>query len=170
LAYAKWLTSLSIFLLILTVLGYAYSPVLADSGAGSFTLIVRGYPVNGNLQNVVLNQDGSISMNMVLDGSVQTPIGPVPMVANGVWTGMRNGSTVSGTIQNVAGTANICFLFFCGHAKFVGQGRWSGTLTANSTLGSGSFEGTITFTSSTFPEIPVGQPQPVSGTWNADFS
>jgi hypothetical protein len=166
----KWATTLSIVLLIVTLFGYAIAPVFATSGSGSFTLIMSGYPVNGNLQNVVANSDGSVSMNMVLDGSVSSPIGPVPIVANGAWVGMRNGSELSGMIQNVAGTARICFIFWCGNANFVGQGEWSGTLASNSTLGSGGFEGTITFTSSDFSQIPVGQPQPVSGTWNADFS
>lgn len=157
----------SVLLLLLILAAYPFGAVIADSGTGSFTILLSGYAVNGELQNVVISSDGSISMNMVLDGTVSTSFGPIPITANGVWVGVRNGTTVSGTMENVAGAANPCFLFWCGTATFVGQGRWSGTLTANSTLVSGGFEGAITFTSSDFPQIPVGQPQPISGTWNA---
>lgn len=165
----KFAKIFSTLLLLLAL--FSYLPAaMADSGAGSFTLVVSGYKVNGNLQNVVLNPDGSISMNMVVDESVSTPYGAVPIVANGVWVGLRNGSTVSGTMQNVAGSTSPCYLAWCGTAKFVGQGQWNGTLNSNSTLGSGGFEGTVTFTSSDFSDVPVGQPQPISGTWNADFT
>ena len=166
----KPLTGFSALLLLLVLAGYPYAAAMADSGTGSFTIIVSGYAVNGNLQNVLMKPDGSVSMNMVLDGTISTSLGPIPITANGVWVGVRNGTTVSGTIQNVAGSANPCFLFWCGTATFQGQGQWSGNLTSNSTLGSGGFEGTITFTSSDFSQIPVGQPEPISGTWNADFT
>jgi hypothetical protein len=166
----KVVTVFASFLLLLALFSCPVSVVMADSGAGSFTLVVSGYAINGSLQNVVVDPDGSISMNMVLDAALSTSIGSIPMTANGVWVGIRNGSMVSGAIQNVAGSANPCFLFWCGTATFVGQGQWSGSLASNSTLGSGGFQGTITFTSSDFSQIPVGQPQPISGTWNADFT
>ena len=166
----KFVTASSVLLLLLVLAAYPFSAVMADSGTGSFTIVLSGYAINGDLQNVVVKPDGSISMNMVLDGTVSTSFGPIPITANGIWVGVRNGTTVSGAIENVAGAANPCFLFWCGTATFVGQGRWSGTLTANSTLGSGGFEGTITFTSSDFPQLPVGQPQPISGTWNANLT
>jgi hypothetical protein len=132
----------------------------ANPGQGSFVLVVKGYTVSGNLQDAV-NVNNCVWMNMVLDGNVQTPIGAVPMTANGVWVGVVNGSEVSGMIQNVSGTARICF-FWCGNANFVGEGKWSGTLASEQ--GSGGFSGTITFTSSDWLQIPVGKLQPVSGT------
>jgi hypothetical protein len=165
----KFVTASSVLLLLL-VLVYPFVAVRADSGAGSFTILLSGYAVNGELQNVVISSDGSISMNMVLDGTASTSLGPIPITANGVWIGVRNGTTLSGAIEDVAGSANPCFLFWCDIATFVGQGEWSGALTANSTLGSGGFEGTITFTSSDFPQVPVGQSQPISGTWNANLT
>jgi len=167
----KSLSGLSTLLLLFVLFGYTFSLAMADSGgAGSFTLVVRGYTVTGELQNAVLNPDGTISMKMALDGSVPSPIGAVPITANGVWTGVRNGSILSGTIGNVAGSVNPCFLFWCGAANFVGQGQWSGSLVSNSTVGSGEFQGTITFTSSDISGVPVGQPEAISGSWNADFS
>jgi hypothetical protein len=153
-------------LLAVTLGANSIASVSASPGQGSFVLVAQGYSVNGNLQNAV-NVNNSVSMNMVLDGNVQTPIGAVPMTANGVWVGVVNGSEVSGTIQNVSGTAHICFLFWCGNANFVGEGKWSGTLASEQ--GSGGYSGTITFTSSDWSQIPVGKPQPVSGTWNAEF-
>jgi hypothetical protein len=166
----KFVTGFVSVLLLIVIFSYSASMVMADSGAGSFTLVVSGYSINGNLQNVVVNPDGSISMNMLLDGTVQTSLGPVPITANGVWVGTQNGYTVSGTIQGVSGSANFCYWFWCGTANFVGQGQWGGSLSPNSNIGSGGFQGTITFTSSDFSEIPVGQPQPISGTWNAVFN
>ena len=166
----KVLIGISSVFLFLVLFTYPMGAAMADSGAGSFTLMVSGYAINGNLQNVVINPDGSISMNMVLSGSVSTPYGSIPITANGAWVGTQNGSTVSGTIQDVSGSANFCYWFWCGTANFVGQGQWSGTLSPNSNIGSGGFQGTITFTSSDFSEIPVGQPQPITGTWNAVFN
>jgi hypothetical protein len=166
----KFATTCASLLLLVVMFSYPVSMVMADSGAGSFTLVVSGYSINGNLRNVVINPDGSVSMNMVLGGTVQTSLGPVPMTANGVWVGTQNGSTGSGTIQNVSGSANFCYWFWCGSANFVGQGQWSGSLSPNSNIGSGGFQGTITFTRSDFSQIPVGQPQPISGTWNAVFN
>jgi hypothetical protein len=166
----KFVTGSSVLLLLLVLAAYPFSVVMADSGMGSFTIVLSGYPINGELQNVVVSSDGSISMNMVLDGTVSTSFGPIPITANGVWVGVRNGTTVAGRIENVAGAVNPCFLFWCGTATFFGQGEWSGTLTGNSTLGSGGFEGTITFTNSDFSQLPVGQPEPISGIWNANFT
>jgi hypothetical protein len=106
-------------------------------------------------------------MNMVLNGNIETSIGPVPITASGLWVGTRNGTSLSGIIQDVSGTVYACFLFWCGTATFIGQGEWSGTLT--STQGTGNFDGTITFTSSDLPQVQLNQPAPITGTWTADF-
>jgi len=153
-------------LLIVASLSYSFLPVMASAGQGTFALDLTGYSLNGNLQNAIVNAT-SVSMNMVLNGNIQTSIGQVPITASGVWVGARNGSSLSGLIQDVSGTVQACFLFWCGKATFIGQGEWSGTLT--STQGAGVFDGTITFVSSDFSQIQLNQPAPISGTWTADF-
>jgi hypothetical protein len=163
----KWLLTSGAVLVVIVLLFSSVAPTLATSGQGTFQMVVRGYPVSGSLQNAIINSEGKVSMKMVVSGNMQTPIGGVPITGSGVWVGVRSGSMVSGLIQNVAGRVHICIWFWCGNANFVGQGHWSGTLTGTS--GAGTFDGTITFTSSDFSQIPVNQPQPVSGTWNAEF-
>jgi len=153
-------------LLIVASLSYSFLPVMASSGQGTFALNLTGYSLNGNLQNAIVNTN-SVSMNMVLNGNIETSIGPVPITASGLWVGTRNGTSLSGIIQDVSGTVYACFLFWCGTATFIGQGEWSGTLT--STQGTGNFDGTITFTSSDLPQVQLNQPAPITGTWTADF-
>ena len=153
-------------LLIASSLSYAFSPVLADPGEGTFAMNLSGNTLNGNLQNAIIKSN-SVSLSMILNGYVQTSIGPVPIAANGVWVGTRNGTTLTGAIQDVTGTVHMCILFWCGQAAFVGQGQWRGTLA--STDGTGTFDGTVTFISSDFSQIHLNQPAPVSGTWNASF-
>jgi len=153
-------------LLIVASLSYAFSPVLADPGNGTFAMNLGSSTVNGNLQNAII-QSNSVSLSMILNGYVQTSIGPVPITANGMWVGLRNGTLLSGDIQDVTGTVHMCILFWCGQATFVGQGQWAGTLA--STEGAGTFEGTVTFISSDFSQIHLNQPAPVSGTWSAEF-
>ena len=153
-------------LLIVASLSYSFLPVMASSGQGTFALDLTGYSLNGDLQNAVVNTN-SVSMNMVLNGNLQTSIGQIPITASGLWVGTRNDSSLSGSIQEVSGTVYACYLFWCGQAHFIGYGEWSGTLT--STQGSGVFDGTITFVSSDFSQIQLNQPAPISGTWTADF-
>jgi hypothetical protein len=143
-------------------------PAHATDAQGSFQMNVRGYMVTGLLDNAVVQQDGSISMTMNVDSSVQTFIGQVPIKATGQWEGKVDGTTISGVIKNVNGQFRVCyFFFFCGTANFTGQGQWTGTLEGAD--GTGAFVGTITFNSSSFPQIPLNEPQPVSGSWNAEF-
>ena len=73
---------------------------------------------------------------------------------------------LSGQIHGVVGKVQICILL-CVGAGFVAQGNWNGSL--NGSHGTGVLDGTITFTDSPVPQIPVGQPIPVSGTWASDF-
>ena len=159
-------TAFVALLLIVASLSYSFLPVMASAGQGAFVLNLTGYSLNGNLQNAIINTN-SVSMNMILNDNIQISISQVPITANGVWVGTLNGTNLSGSIQNVSGTVNVCFLFWCGQASFIGQGEWSGTL--NSTQGSGAFEGTVTFTSSDISQIHVNQPAPITGTWNANF-
>jgi len=153
--------------LIVASLTSAFSPALATPGQGTFSMTISQTTLNGNLVNTVINAN-SVSMSMVLNGNLQTSIGQVPITANGNWAGTRNGTALSGTIQDVTGTVHMCLLFWCGQAAFVGQGTWNGNLTTTN-AGAGTFEGTITFTSSDFSQIHLNEPAPVSGTWNAEF-
>jgi hypothetical protein len=153
-------------LLIAASVSYSFYPVMATPGVGAFALDLSGTTLNGNLENAIVKSD-SVSMNMILNGNIPTSLGQVPVTANGIWTGNRNGTSLTGTIQNVSGIVNMCILFWCGTATFIGQGEWKGNLTV--TEGTGVFEGTITFTSSDFSQIHTNQPAPISGTWNADF-
>ena len=158
---------LAALFLIVASLTYAFAPALASPGQGTFSMTISNTTLNGSLQNTVIQAD-SVSMNMVLNGNLQTSFGQVPITTNGIWVGTRNGTQLNGTIQDVTGTIHLCFLFWCGQANFIGQGVWNGNLTSTTT-GAGSFDGTITFTSSDFSQIHLNEPAPVSGTWNAEF-
>ena len=153
--------------LIVASLTSVFSPALATPGQGTFSITISQNVLNGNLLNSVINGN-AVTMSMVLNGNLQTNVGQVPITANGNWVGVQNGTELNGTIQNVTGSLQYCFLFWCGHAQFIGQGTWNGNLTATN-MGAGTFEGTITFTSSDFSQIHLNEPAPVSGSWNAEF-
>jgi len=163
----RHLFALAIILILVTSVGSLIHPSAATAREGSFQLLVRGYEVDGQLGNAVVQKNGSISMTMTVNDDVQTPIGPASMTVSGRWDGALNGSTLSGSIHDVVGKVEIRFLFWSFHADFVGEGIWNGSL--DGVHATGTFNGTVTFTSSELPQIPVNQPQPLSGTWNADF-
>jgi hypothetical protein len=143
----------------------AFTPVKA--GGGSLQLSLQGYgSVPGQLLNAIIQPNSSVSMIMVVNDKIQTSNGPVQITSNGTWTGVRNASAVSGPIRGIVGKAQFCVLF-CMSADFVGQGHWYGSLSGSH--GTGTFNGTITFTNSPVPQIQNGQPYLISGTWNADF-
>jgi len=158
------LLCLALMLAFFPAMVYAqYAP-----SVGSFAFTLQGYTVQGQLSNGVINSDNSVSMAMSIDDSLQTSIGAVPVTGNGEWAGTVNGTTVSGTIENVSGSIQVCyFFFFCGYANYVGNGTWAGTLSGEQ--GAGTFNGLITFTSSSFSQVPLNQPIPVSGNWNSSF-
>ncbi len=134
---------------------------------GSLALSVQGYgTVHGQLENATIQPNGSVSLLMLVNDQLQTSQGAFPTSVSGVWVGTLNGSTVSGQIQDVVGVVRICVLM-CQNANFVGVGRWSGLLKGSDAAG--HFDGAITFTSSPVPQIRVGQPIPVSGTWTTSF-
>ena len=156
----------------LTLLAFALLPtaVYAQSAPvlGSFAFTLSGYTVQGQLSNAIINPDNSVSLTMNLDDNLQTSMGAIPISGNGQWYGTVNGTNISGSIQNVAGSLQVCyFLFFCGYANYSGYGIWIGTLSGNQ--GSGTFQGYITFTSSSIPEITLNQAYPISGNWNSAF-
>ncbi len=150
-------------LLILTTL-----PLLqAQPVAESFSFTLKGYTVKGQLVNATIHADKAVTLSMVVDDTLQTFVGGVPINGTGDWEGTVNGTVLAGTIANVSGTLRACIFFFCGQADYVGNGTWTGTLTDSQ--GSGTFQGVITFTNSSFPQIPINRPIPVSGPWNSSF-
>ena len=159
-----------VFFCLALLLAFFPAVVQAQSApmAGSFAFALQGYTVQGQLSNAVIHTDNTVSMSMTLDDNLQTSMGAVPISANGEWDGTVSGSMMSGSIQGVSGSIQACYLiFFCGYADFVGNGIWTGTLSAGQ--GSGTFSGNITFTSSSFSQIQLNQPIPVSGNWNSAF-
>jgi hypothetical protein len=105
---------------------------------------------------------------MLVNDYLQAPLGGVAITGSGEWHGTLNGTTLVGQVENVAGIAHPCIFFiFCGHADYIGEGTWTGTLSG--TQGSGTFTGEITFTDSSFSQIPVNKPNTVSGTWDSTF-
>jgi len=153
------------FLLMLTLFVIA-TPAAAQS-VGSLQLNLGNEQISGQLTNLKAT-NGTVSMVMTLNTQIQTQIGPIPMTATGVWIGSVNGTSVSGAIQGVTGNIQACVLFMCGSSDFVGQGQWTGTVNNNS-IASGTFTATITFTSSSFSQVPLNKPEPISGTWNANL-
>jgi hypothetical protein len=151
-------------MLIMTTL-----PVLeAQLGTGTFTFTLEGYTVQGQLANAMIHRGNIVTASMVVDDTLQTSMGGVPITGTGDWNGTVNGATLSGTVANVSGTVRACiFLFFCGQADYVGNGTWTGTITGSQ--GSGTFRGTITFTRSSFSQIPINHPIPISGSWDSSF-
>jgi hypothetical protein len=140
----------------------------AVPGKGSLQLSVHGYGnLPGQLLNISLQPDGSVSMAMAISGKLQTAYGSFFVTGTGVWIGATNGSTLSGTIQSVTGQVQICVLS-CSNANFVGKGNWTGSMM--NLAASGTLTGTITFTNSPYPQqLPPNQMIPISGTWNAQL-
>jgi uncharacterized protein GlcG (DUF336 family) len=88
--------TVTVLMMLMTLL-----PMLkAQSGAGSFAFTLRGYTVQGQLVNAVI-QEGNVMLTMVVNDNLQTPIGGVPITGSGQWIGAVNGVSLSGTIQNV---------------------------------------------------------------------
>ena len=149
----------------LVILLGALTSVAASQGA--MQLSVQGYgTVHGQLENATIQPNGTVSILMLINDQMQTSQGRFPVSANGLWVGVLNGSALTGQIQDVAGKVQICILI-CQDANFVGEGHWGGLLNGSNAVG--NFDGAITFTNSPVPQIPVGQPIPVYGTWTTDF-
>jgi len=159
----------TLFLIGLIVILFSFPALNAQSSqAGSFAFSLNGYTVQGSLLDATVHSDNSVGLTMNLQDTIRTSVTNVPINGIGEWHGTLQANQLSGTIDNVHGTAQICFfLFFCSNAEYVGEGTWTGTLSGNQ--GSGTFQGTIMFTSSPVSQIPVNQPIPISGNWNASF-
>jgi hypothetical protein len=152
-------------MLLLLIPTVSLMPVTAT--AGSVQITIQGYgTITGQLENATIKPNNNVSMIMVINDQIQTSNGPAQITGTGSWDGVRNGAALSGQIHGVVGKVQVCILL-CVSADFVGQGNWNGSL--NGSHGTGVLGGTITFTDSPVPQIPVGHPIPVSGTWTSDF-
>ena len=161
----RWIALVSVLSLLLPLA--VLTPVMGTGG--SVQLSLQGYgTLPGELQNTIIQPNNSISMTMLINDQIQTSNGPIQVTGRGVWNGVRNSSGLSGQIQSLTGKVQAC-VPFCLSADFVGLGNWNGGLSESSSQGTGTLTGTITFVSSSIPQIPVGQTYPISGTWNADF-
>ena len=150
------------------------SGLALPQNGGSFQLTVHASggsaTLSGKLENVIIQPNNIISLIMVGDQmqiSAPSGLGISGLHQSnftGTLNGMRNGSILSGQIQNLAGKAciNACF-----NLAFVGEGQWSGTL--SQTHANGTLQGTITITDAPTSEIPTGRALSFSGTWTADF-
>ncbi|HXY82103.1 MAG TPA: hypothetical protein VEH56_00170, partial [Candidatus Saccharimonadales bacterium] len=97
------LIAFSAGLLILLTVFLIVSPAAAQNN-GVLQLNLGNQLVTGQLTNVNVGTDGSVSMTMALNTQIQTQYGPIPMTATGIWIGSINGTNVTGTIQEVTGT------------------------------------------------------------------
>jgi hypothetical protein len=160
-----WFVSVAMVLLLtIPLVCSAATPAPGGSLELTITFHYGVVTVHGELENVVIQPNDSISMLMTIKDTVFVH-GKSTVSINGTLVGMRSGSTLSGQILNLVGESCI---IKCGDFKFVGKGQWSGTL--NQTHGAGTFQGTVTVTESPIDEyVPVGEVAPFSGTWSADF-
>ena len=160
----------TLFLMLLTLfVSGAVVGGFAVAGQGTVQVSLQGYgSLPGQLLNVILQPDGSVSMAMTINSNIKTSLGAFPVTATGSWTGTQNGSALSGTIQNIIGKVQICVFGSCGTANFIGKGNWTGSV-ANQAA-NGTFSGTITFTNTPYQQqLPANVPIPISGTWNAEI-
>lgn len=153
---------------ILVLLAQLSPGALAQTGSGTVTIQIQGYgTIHGQLQNVAIDANNNVAMSMVVSDQMQTSQGTFPVVATANWVGTLNNSFLSGNMNAIKGKVTVCTMF-CGDVDFVGQGNWSGQLDTSQNA-SGFETGSITVTSSPYPQIPPGQTMPFTGSWNANF-
>ena len=163
---ASWIISIAALALLLPLA--VFTLVMGTGGSVQFSL--QGYgTIPGQLQNTIIEPNNTISMTMLVNDQIQTSNGPIQLTSTAIWNGVRNGSILSGQIQGLTGKVQAC-VPICLNANFTGLGNWNGQLNESSSQGTGTFTGTITFVTSSIPQITVGQTYPISGTWNANFS
>jgi hypothetical protein len=150
-------------LLLISLIIYM-RPVSATVGQGSIELAFRYGSVSGELVNATLFANNTVAIKMVINDLLKTSYGPLPLTATGLWNGVKDGQEVSGSISNVVGQVSVRGDFF----EFDANGVFAGSL--NGSHCEGSFNGTLTFTSSPYPNIPINQPFPMTGTWSTDFA
>jgi len=165
---SSFFRTLILLILIIFLVTHPLTTFVFSESGDSFQLAINVKDTfatfAGILTNVVIQPDNSTSMRLVSNYRLQTARGTFPLNATGTLVGMRNGSSLSGLIQNLVGKACVlqCFDF-----DFVGDGQWSGTL--NQGHAEGILQGKVIFVSSPMKEVPQGLPASFSGTWVADF-
>jgi hypothetical protein len=164
----KMRRSFCVVLVILASLWVSGVQGQSTAQTGSVTFTLGGYEVQGQLTNATIHSN-TVTMSMSVDYVANTTVGQVSVTGSGEWYGEVNGTSLSGIIYNVKGAVRVCYVFFCGSANYIGYGTWAGTLSSQGQAGNGTFRGVIIFTSSDVPRIPLNQPIPISGTWNATF-
>jgi hypothetical protein len=163
------LISASLLLLISLVLLSGVAMVSSDSPSGSFTFVVDGYTVKGDLTGGTVDHGGLVGLVMSIDQTISTSYGTVHIIGNGIWSGQTDFQNVNGVIEDVTGTAQACAVFVCQTTSFTGSGTWAGSMSWSSDVGSqgsGTFEGTLTFTGQRMNQTG---PVPISGNWAAGF-
>jgi len=155
------------FIVLLAVFSTVIVEAQSAAGTGSVELTIAGRQIPGELTNSTLYPDNTVTMSMIVDYSAQTNIGQVTITATGNWYGRSNGTSLAGIIYSVKGTVQICYVFYCPAASYVGYGTWNGALTSNRTQAAGTFEGTLIFTNSQIQNVTLHRPITISGTWNS---
>ena len=131
---------------------------------GSLVLTLEGYKVEGQLLSATVYPDANVSLIMSVDDVLQTPFGPASITGGGEWFGAVNGTDLSGLIENVTGAIRVCTPA-CGDMNYTGYGVWTGAFSPQGLEAKGTFQGSIIFTSSPVPQVPLDRPIPVNGTW-----
>ena len=140
-----------------------------DSTSGRFTFTVDGYTVTGDLTDARVEHGGAVQMLMSIDQTISTSYGEAHITGSGVWSGETDFQHVNGAIGNLAGTIQVCAIFYCQNADFTGSGTWAGILSWNNSAGSqgsGTFEGTLNLSGL---QVAQNGPVPISGNWTATF-
>jgi len=161
--------SVAILVLIPLISMSGVAVVGGGSASGSFTFTVNGYTLTGSLTNARIEHGGAVQMLMSIDQTISTSYGEAHVTASGVWSGETNFRNVNGAIGNLAGTIQVCAIFYCQNADFTGSGTWAGILSWNNSAGSqgsGTFEGTLNLSGL---QMTQNGPVPISGNWTATF-
>jgi len=152
---------------LITISSVAVVQAQVMNGAGSFQLTLAGYQLQGRLTNSTLFHNNTVAMSMGVDYADRTNIGQVSITSKGNWYGMANGTNLEGVIYGVNGIVQVCYVFYCANANYVGYGTWGGTLSSDRSEAQGTFQGIVVFTNSQITGITLNKPVQMSGTWNS---
>jgi hypothetical protein len=147
---------------------YSSTVVQAESvnDTGSLSFTIAGHEIRGQLLNSTLSPNSVVTMSMNVDYAANTSLGQLTMKGSGNWYGKANGTSLQGVIYGVKGSVQICYVFYCGTALYVGYGIWNGAF-RNSTFATGTLQAVVIFTNSQIANIPLDRPMLISGTWNS---
>jgi len=162
---AKWcvLSVAILFLFSVPLTCSAITPTSAGSLQLTITASYASFTVHGEIENAVIYPNNSVSMMFTINDKVLVHGYSSQIMMNGTLDGMRTGSSLAGPMSLVG---EFC-IQVCADVGYVGKGQWSGAL--NQTGGSGTIQGMITVTKSSFEFVAVGATSTFKGTWSADF-